>query len=80
MKTYSPKKEWMAYCVGAFGQGMVYAMMSSYISDFYMNVMKLTPMFVLFSMVTFASRSRFSVFREMQSSVALMKQSRTISP
>ena len=27
MKTYSPKKEWMAYCVGAFGQGMVYAMM-----------------------------------------------------
>lgn len=51
MKTYSPKKEWMAYCVGAFGQGMVYAMMSSYISDFYMNVMKLTPMFVLFLML-----------------------------
>lgn len=30
-----PKKEWMAYCVGALGQGMVYAIMSSYISDFY---------------------------------------------
>ena len=51
MKTYSPKKEWFAYCVGAFGQGMVYAMMSSYISDFYMNVMKLTPLFVLFLML-----------------------------
>ena len=39
-----PKKEWMAYCVGALGQGMVYAIMSSYISDFYISVLKLTPL------------------------------------
>ena len=42
-----PKKEWMAYCVVALGQGMVYAIMSSYISDFYISVLKLTPLFVL---------------------------------
>ena len=33
MERYVPKKEWMAYAVGALGQGMVYAIMSSYISD-----------------------------------------------
>lgn len=47
MKNYVPKKEWVAYAVGALGQGMVYAIMSSYISDFYLNVLKLTPVFVL---------------------------------
>ena len=47
MKNYVPKKEWMAYVIGAVGQGMVYAIMSSYISDFYLNVLKLTPIFVL---------------------------------
>lgn len=46
-----PKKEWMAYCVGALGQGMVYAIMSSYISDFYISVLKLTPLFVLLLML-----------------------------
>lgn len=46
MKKYVPTKEWMAYAIGALGQGMVYAIMSSYISDFYMNVLKLAPMFV----------------------------------
>lgn len=51
METYTPKKEWLAYCVGALGQGMVYAVMSSYISDFYMNVLKLTPLFVLLLML-----------------------------
>lgn len=51
MEKYTPKKEWMAYCVGALGQGMVYAIMSSYISDFYMNVLKLTPLFVLLLML-----------------------------
>lgn len=51
METYTPKKEWMAYCIGALGQGMVYAVMSSYISDFYMNVLKLTPLFVLLLML-----------------------------
>ena len=47
MKNYVPTKEWMAYAIGALGQGMVYAIMSSYISDFYLNVLKLTPLFVL---------------------------------
>ena len=51
METYTPKKEWLAYCVGALGQGMVYAVMSSYISYFYMNVLKLTPLFVLLLML-----------------------------
>ena len=46
-----PKKEWMAYCVGALGQGMVYAIMSSYISDFYISVLKLTPLFLLLLML-----------------------------
>lgn len=50
-KTYVPKKEWLAYCVGALGQGMVYAIMSSYISDFYLNVLKVTPIFVLLLML-----------------------------
>lgn len=51
MEKYTPKKEWLAYCVGALGQGMIYAIMSSYISDFYMNVLKLTPLFVLLLML-----------------------------
>lgn len=50
-KKYVPKKEWMAYCVGALGQGMIYAIMSSYISDFYLNVLKVTPLFVLLLML-----------------------------
>ncbi|MGN0532682.1 MAG: MFS transporter [Eubacterium sp.] len=50
-KTYVPKKEWVAYCVGALGQGMVYGIMSSYISDFYLNVLKVTPLFVLLLML-----------------------------
>lgn len=50
-KTYVPKKEWTAYCIGALGQGMVYAIMSSYISDFYLNVLKVTPIFVLLLML-----------------------------
>lgn len=45
------KKEQLAYCIGAMGQGMVYAIMSSYISDFYINVLKLTPIFILFLML-----------------------------
>ncbi|HIT52850.1 MAG TPA: MFS transporter [Candidatus Fimivicinus intestinavium] len=51
MERYVPKKQWMAYAVGALGQGMIYAIMSSYISDFYMNVLKLTPIFVLLLML-----------------------------
>lgn len=48
---YVPKKEWMTYCIGALGQGMIYAIMSSYISDFYLNVLKVTPLFVLLLML-----------------------------
>ena len=41
-RNYVKKNEWMAYAVGALGQGMVYGIMSSYISDFYLNVLKVT--------------------------------------
>lgn len=49
--SYIPKKERWAYGIGALGQGMIYAMMSSYISDFYLNVLQLAPMFVLLLML-----------------------------
>lgn len=48
---YIPKKERLAFGIGALGQGMIYAMMSSYISDYYLNVLQLTPMFVLLLML-----------------------------
>ncbi len=48
---YVPKKEFWVYGIAALGQGMIYAAMSSYISDFYLNVMKLTPLFVLLLML-----------------------------
>jgi len=41
-----PKAERTSYYLGAFGQGMMYSIMSSFISDFYMNVMGLGAMFV----------------------------------
>lgn len=50
-KKYIPKKEFWAFSVGALGQGMVYATMSSYISDFYLNVLRVGPLFVLFLML-----------------------------
>lgn len=50
-KTYIPKKEFRAYYTGAMGQGMVYGIMSSYISDFYLNVLRVTPIFVLLLML-----------------------------
>jgi Na+/melibiose symporter-like transporter len=43
MENLVPKKEWMAYAIGALGQGLIYAIMSSYISDFYLNVLGVTP-------------------------------------
>ena len=49
-KKYVPTKETIAYCIAACGQGMVYGIMSSYISDFYLNVMLLSPIFVLLLM------------------------------
>lgn len=50
-RNYVKKNEWMAYAVGTLGQGMVYGIMSSYISDFYLNVLKVTPIFVLMLML-----------------------------
>ncbi len=50
-KKYVPKKELTAFCVAGLGQGMIYALMSSYISDYYLNVLQLTPMFVLLLML-----------------------------
>lgn len=50
-KKYIPKKEFMSFCFAAMGQGMIYAMMSSYISDYYLNVLQLAPMFVLLLML-----------------------------
>ena len=40
-KNYVPKKESMTYAIAALGQGLVYSCMSSYITDFYMNVLAL---------------------------------------
>ncbi len=50
-KNYIPKKEFWIYGVAALGQGMIYAAMSSYISDFYLNVMGLAPIFVMLLML-----------------------------
>ena len=41
-----PQRERMSYFAAALGQGMMYAVMSSYISDFYLNVLGLGAMFV----------------------------------
>ena len=46
-----PKKEFNAYCTAALGQGMLYGIMSSYISDFYINVLRVGPMFTLLLML-----------------------------
>lgn len=51
IKSYIEKKEFRMLCVGALGQGMVYGIMSSYISDFYLNVFGLGPIFVLLLML-----------------------------
>lgn len=50
-KKYVGKKELWMFSVGAMGQGMIYAMMSSYISDYYVNVLHLPLMFVLLLML-----------------------------
>ncbi|MDR2646666.1 MAG: MFS transporter [Oscillospiraceae bacterium] len=46
-----PRSERSTYFFGAFGQGMMYAVMSSYISDFYLNVMGIGAMFVFWLML-----------------------------
>ena len=45
------KKELNMFAIGAMGQGMIYAMMSSYISDYYVNVLQLPLTFVLILML-----------------------------
>ncbi len=50
-KKYVQKSEMTAFCVAGLGQGMIYALMSSYISDYYLNVLQLSPMFVLLLML-----------------------------
>ncbi len=50
-KKYMSKKELIMYGVAAGGQGMVYAIMSGYISDFYINVMGLPLIFVMLLML-----------------------------
>ncbi len=49
--TYINSKEKWAFAIGGCGQGMIYAMMSSYISDYYVNVLQLPLMFVLVLML-----------------------------
>jgi len=46
-----PARERRSYFTGGFGQGAIYAVMSNYISDFYINVMRLNPMFVFLLML-----------------------------
>ena len=50
-KKYVPKKEVTAYALAALGQGLVYSCMSSYITDYYMSVLKLNAMFVILLML-----------------------------
>lgn len=45
-KNYMEKKELRSFAIAAGGQGMVYAIMSSYISDFYTNILLVPPLFV----------------------------------
>ncbi len=46
-ETFLSKKELWAFAIGGAGQGMIYAMMSSYISDYYVNILQLPLAFVL---------------------------------
>ncbi len=46
----SSKERW-AFAIGGCGQGMIYAMMSSYISDYYVNILQLPLLFVLLLML-----------------------------
>jgi GPH family glycoside/pentoside/hexuronide:cation symporter len=46
-----PKKELNMFALGTMGQGMIYTMMSSYISDYYVNVLQLPLVFILVLML-----------------------------
>lgn len=49
--TVIPKTEFRAYCIAALGNGMIYGIMSSFISDFYISVLRVGPLFVLLLML-----------------------------
>jgi len=51
LKTFVGKKELRMLEIGALGQGMIYAIVSSYISDFYLNVLGVSAVFVLLLML-----------------------------
>ena len=50
-KKYVPKGEVKTYAIAALGQGLVYSCMSSYVTDYYMNVLTLNAMFVIMLML-----------------------------
>jgi len=50
-RNYVPKGEVKAYAIAALGQGLVYSCMSSYITDYYMNVLYLDAIFVILLML-----------------------------
>lgn len=50
-KKYVPSKEVKTYAIAALGQGLVYSCMSSYVTDYYMNVLALDAMFVILLML-----------------------------
>lgn len=50
-KEFVHKKELWVFGLSALGQGMIYNAMSSYISDFYISVMGLAPLFVMLLML-----------------------------
>ncbi len=46
-----PKKEFKIFTIAALGQNLVYSCMSSYVTDYYVNVLRLAPMFVMLLML-----------------------------
>lgn len=42
------RKEFVSYCTASVGQGMVFGIMSSYMSDFHLNVLRVNPLFTFF--------------------------------
>ena len=50
-KNFIPKKEFWIYSIAGFGQCLAYSCMSSYVTDYYMSVLRLAPIFVLLLML-----------------------------
>ena len=50
-ENHIPSREFRMFALAGLGQGMIYSVMSSYVSDFYTNVMKLPLIFVLLLML-----------------------------